>query len=152
MALPTGEVAVWSAADGARGTRWREAIERDKHLVRSLLLEVAPDGTPTRLELTTTAGLLTLHPEPDGSALHGNVVTPSGIRHLAFAWSNAHVLLVEGSPVADAVAAGTRGVGDRAGEAVDGVRIGDDLVPVPGRWPVPVDRLGNADTWPLEHE
>ena len=47
-------------------------------------LEVAPNGRVTRLELTTGAGLLTLHPEPDESALHGNVVTPTGIRHLAF--------------------------------------------------------------------
>ena len=128
---------VWSVADGRRGARWREVASDGGGVVRSILLEVAPTGRPERLEVTTSAGLLTLHPGPDASALHGNVVTPDGIRHLAFAWSPAHGLLVDSSPVAAAIL--VRGLRDaRVGESVevDVVRIADDLVPAAERWTV----------------
>lgn len=98
-----GDLLTWTEAEGARGTRWREALEREGRLVRALLLEVSTAGRPTRLEMTTPAGLLTLHPEPDESALHGNVVGPGGVRHLAFDWSPDHELLVLGSPASMAV-------------------------------------------------
>lgn len=74
-------------------------------LTHALLLEVDLDGRVSRLELTTAAGLLTLHPEADGTELHGNVATPDGMRHLAFAWSPDHELQVEDRPLATAVAA-----------------------------------------------
>lgn len=95
---PGGDLVTWTQAEGERGTRWRESIERDGRLVRALLLEVSTSGRPTRLEMTTAAGLLTLHPEPDESAMHGNVVAASGVRHLAVPWSPEHELLVLGSP------------------------------------------------------
>ena len=67
-----------------------------------LLLEVDPDGRWTRLELATVRGILTLHPDLDGTAVHGNVVTPDGVVPLTFAWSPQHRLVVAGEPVAAA--------------------------------------------------
>jgi len=95
--LGDGGRLTWSVAEGARGRRWRETVDRDGGLVRALLLEVATSGRPTRLEMTTAAGMLTLHPEPGGRELHGNVVTSSGMRHLRYLWSPEHELLVLGS-------------------------------------------------------
>jgi hypothetical protein len=177
-ALPIGATIVWSVAEGARGRRWREAITIDGGLVRSLLLEVSTAGRPTRLEMTTAAGLLTLHPNRDDRELHGNVVTPAGIRHLRFEWSPDHELDVAGSPAAASVAlsglAAHLAVGDAIRAAV--VRVDDDLVPTPATWQVirsgpttwqvrdtgwggertvGLDRNGlpelpDAETWPLQ--
>jgi hypothetical protein len=131
-----GEQLTWSEAEGVRGTRWREALERDGRLIRSLLLEVSPAGRPTRLEMTTAAGLLTLHPEADESAMHGNVVEPGGVRHLALAWGPDHELLVLGSPASATITlrrlARDFVVGTSRG--LDVLRIDDDLVPRPARW------------------
>lgn len=151
--LPNGATVVWSVADGARGRRWREAVTVDGRLVRSLLLEVSPAGRPVRLELTCVAGLLTLHPSADERELHGNVVTPTGIRHLRFAWSPGHELFVLGSPATAAVAlgrlAGVLAVGEGAPVAV--LRVDDALDPRPATWQVtrtgPGDwQLGNVET------
>jgi hypothetical protein len=134
----TGDLLTWSQADGARGTRWRESIERDGQMLRSLLLETSTTGRPTRLEVTTRAGLLTLHPERDESAMHGNVVTPAGIRHLAFRWSADHELLVLGSPASATIA--IRRLEHRvmpgATATLDMLRIDDELRPRPMRWAV----------------
>jgi hypothetical protein len=100
---PSGQHWIWSIAEGTRGTRWREVATDGGGVTRSILLEVTQAGRPQRLEVATRAGLLTLHPEVDGSALHGNVVTPDGIRHLTFPWTDENVLLVMASPVAAAV-------------------------------------------------
>jgi hypothetical protein len=70
----------------------------------AVLLEVDPAGRPARLELTTAAGMLTLHPEADGRSLHGNVVTPTGMRHLALDWSPEHEIDIDGIPIPMAVA------------------------------------------------
>ncbi len=106
--LGKGETVLWSVAEGRRGRRWR-SVRRNApggddavSLVSSLLIEVDPDGRWTRLELATARGLLTLHPEPGGAAVHGNVVTPHGVEPLAFPWSRRHHLVVAGEPVADA--------------------------------------------------
>jgi hypothetical protein len=103
--LADGAQLVWSVADGTRGRRWRAMSSADGIITHALLLEVDIGGRPARLELTTPAGLLTLHPGPDGTSLHGNVVTSLGIRHLTFAWSGEHGLSVDGRPLADAVTA-----------------------------------------------
>lgn len=136
--LPDGAVIVWSLADGLRGRRWREAVSQDGGLRRSVLLEASPAGRPMRLELTSPAGILTLHPNVGGSELHGNVVTPTGIRHLAFDWSSEHDLFVVGSPAAAAVA--VRRFADilAVGEArpVPVVWVDDALEPRPGAWQV----------------
>lgn len=133
-----GDLLLWSEAEGARGTRWRESLMRDGVMVRSLLLEVSPAGRPTRLEVTAPGGLLTLHPEPDESALHGNVVAADGIRHLAFHWSGEHELLIFGSPASATITlrrlAGALVVG--ASRVLDMVRIDDDLEPRDARWNV----------------
>ena len=90
---------------GAAGRRWREAIVGDDGLRHSLLFESAPDGSFSHLELATPAGLLTLHPEADGT-LHGNAIEASGIRHVAgLPWDARGVVDIEGSSIAGAAAA-----------------------------------------------
>ncbi len=131
-----GESLTWTEAEGRRGTRWREALRRDGSLVRSLLLEVSASGRPTRLEVTTAAGLLTLHPEPDESALHGNVVRGDGVDHLSFGWSAEHELLVFGSPASATIT--LRRLADLmvvgATRTIDMLRIDDTLEPRAARW------------------
>jgi hypothetical protein len=115
---------------------------RDGQLVQALLLEVSPAGRPSRLEMTTPAGLLTLHPEPDESAMHGNVVGSDEVRHLALGWSADHDLLVLGSPASATVAIRRWGrelmVGASRTFAL--LRIDDDLVPRLARWSI--ERVG----------
>ena len=97
-----GDRVWWSVAEGKRGRRWREAIVGDGGLRHSLLFESAPDGGFSHLELATPAGLLTLHPEGDGS-LHGHVIEAGGIRHVVgLPWEATGVVDIEGSPVAGA--------------------------------------------------
>ena len=103
--LPDGSQLVWSVADGRRGRRWRAVATVDGVVSHALLLEVDTAGRPGRLELTTPAGMLTLHPEEGSGELHGNVVTASGVRHLALPWSDDHGLEVVGRPIGSAVTA-----------------------------------------------
>jgi hypothetical protein len=133
---PTGDRVTWSQAEGERGTRWREAIDRDGMLMRALLLEASPSGRPTRLEMTTQTGLLTVHPEPDESSIHGNVVTAAGVRHLAFGWSADHELFVVGSPASATITLlrAAKRVVVGASTVVDVLRIDDRLEPQPARW------------------
>ena len=140
---PLGDLITWSEAEGERGTRWRESLERDGELIRSLLLEVSTDGRPTRLEMTTRAGLLTLHPEPDQSALHGNVVTAGGIRHLAFPWSPEHELFIPASPASATIGIRrfTRSMVVGAATTVALIYVDDELEPRPARWRV--ERIGS---------
>ena len=160
-------------AEGRRGRRWREAIVGPGGLRHSLLLEAAPDGRFSHLELSTPAGLLTLHPEADGT-LHGNVIETGGIRHVVgLPWDLGGVVDVEGSVVAaaacarmlsDAVPAGgsirravlritvelliTTGPG-----AVD--RVDEETWRIAGGPPCRIDAAGlpvlpDAESWPLE--
>jgi len=103
--LADGSTLVWSVADGHRGRRWRAVATLDGAITHALLLEVDAGGRPSKIELTTPAGMLTLHPEEGSGRLHGNVVTAEGVRHLALAWSDQHGLEVEGRPIASAVTA-----------------------------------------------
>jgi hypothetical protein len=104
--LPGGRRLTWSVADGRRGRRWRAiTTSADGRLVEALLLEVTSTGDIGKLELASPAGLLTLHPEPDASTLHGNVVRPSGVEHVTLPWSPGHALLAGASPVTGVVAA-----------------------------------------------
>ena len=99
-----GATVIWSVAEGLRGRRWREAVTRDGPVLHSLLLELDPAGRFAHLELTTPAGLLTLHPEGDGT-IHGNAVTASGITHVrGVPWGPDDVIVVEHSVVCQAVA------------------------------------------------
>ena len=103
--LADGSRLVWSVADGRRGRRWRAVASADGVMSHALLLEVDLDGLPGRLELATSAGMLTLHPDDARQSLHGNAVLPGGVRHLRLAWSDQHALEVEGRPIATAVSA-----------------------------------------------
>jgi len=103
--LADGSRLVWSVADGRLGRRWRAVASVDGAVTHGLLLEVDPDGRPSRLELTTAAGMLTLHPDGEGRVLHGNVVTADGVRHVRLPWSDAHGLEVDRRPIASAVTA-----------------------------------------------
>ena len=148
--LPSGDVVVWSVADGRRGRRWRESTARDGVGVRTVLVESAPDGRFQRLEMSTAAGLLTVHPDDSGTTLHGNVVTPDGIRHLTFAWGSDQAVLVEGSPAVTAIAVRWLGRGSEPGRSaeVTALRIDDRLVPEAGS--IGIERLG-PHTWRLSH-
>jgi hypothetical protein len=151
-----GATVTWSVAEGRRGRRWREAVSRDGTVVHSLLLELDPEGRFAHLELTTPAGLLTLHPEGDGS-LHGNAVTAAGVTHVrGLPWQPDDVILIEGSVVCRAVAGQWQLA--RALDALGAVRVEADLslarerasdaaAPVDGR-ALPV--LQDSREWPLE--
>ena len=121
----------------------------------------------------TPAGLLTLHPEGDGT-LHGNVIEAGGIRHVVgLAWDEAGVVDVEGSSVGGAACAQLLATEVAAGESVRRTvlrvtagllittgpsqveRVDDESWRISGGSPVRVDRDGlpvlpGADTWPLE--
>jgi hypothetical protein len=150
--LAGGGTVIWSVAEGRRGRRWREAVTRDGRLDRSILLEVSPAGRPSYLELATPAGLLTLHPDPEERALHGNVVTIGGIRHLRFDWSLEHELDVVGSTVVAAAArhrlTGIVAVGE--GRRIPALRIGDRLDPGPSTRRVTRTSLGGWHVVGLE--
>lgn len=151
-----GATVTWSVAEGRRGRRWRESIVRDGAIVHSLLFELDPAGRFAHLELTTPAGLLTLHPEGDGT-IHGNAITGAGITHVrGLPWQSDDVVLIEGSVVCQVVADAwhvARGL-----EHTGIVRIAPDLslardrsaivaAPADGRG-LPV--LDHASQWPLE--
>jgi hypothetical protein len=126
-------------ADGSRGRRWRAATtSADGRLVGALLLEVAVDGSLVKLEVAAPAGLLTLHPAPGAGTLHGNIVRPAGIEHIALPWSATHLLLAGGSPVTGAVAAARLGAELAAGEGrtFPAVEIADDLAIRRATWRV----------------
>ncbi len=91
----------WSVAEGSRGRRWREVVVAGEGsgVRSSLLLELDPDGRFSHLELSTAAGLLTLHPEGDGT-IHGNAVTTAGVTHvIGLPWAPDDIVLVDGSTV-----------------------------------------------------
>ena len=148
-----GSLVVWSVAEGRRGRRWREVVVEGDAVRSSLLLELDPDGRFSHTELTTAAGLLTLHPEADGT-LHGNAVTSSGIRHVAgLRWDPDGAIWLAGSSIC--LAAGRRPDGSRA---VTWLAVGLDHV-LEGRIMRPDWTLVDADglpvlaegaTWPLE--
>ncbi len=127
--LPGGWRLTWTVADGRRGRRWRAITVAGDRLLHALLLEVAPDGTLSKLEVAAPEGLLTLHPEPDASILHGNVVRADGIEHVTLPWSHAHILMVGTSPVTGAVAAGwlASRIGVGEGASVPAIEVGDTL-------------------------
>ena len=100
---------VWSVAEGSRGRRWREARSTTGGIETSLLLETDPTGLFAHLELSTPTGLLTLHPETDGS-LHGHAVVGErgeelGVEHVAgLAWTPDGLVIVEGSTICQVAA------------------------------------------------
>ena len=148
-----GHVVTWTVAEGRRGRRWREVVSTGEgSVVSSLLLELDPDGRFSHLELSTAAGLLTLHPETDGT-LHGNSVTADGISHIrGMPWEADRVIALVGSAVCQAVA----GAGRRVGDRVPVLRIGLDLSLARDTLELTTDPgdglpvLSGAASWPLE--
>lgn len=145
----TGALVVWSVAEGRRGRRWREVRSGSGGgLVSSLLLETDPSGRFGHTELGAAAGLLTLHPESDGT-IHGNVVTADGIVHVAaLRWSDDAVLIVEGSTIAAAATA--HGLRDAiaAGTSLSRPAVFVDLGLAVWPGDVTIERTG-ADSWRL---
>ncbi|HEV7810528.1 MAG TPA: hypothetical protein VGO64_08010 [Candidatus Limnocylindrales bacterium] len=150
-----GAFVTWTVAEGRRGRRWREVVTVGEGIRSSLLLELDAERRFSHLELSTEAGLLTLHPEGDGT-LHGNAVTRAGVAHVAgLAWNVDGAILLEGSAVcrAAAVRDGSSG-GEIVGLTIElDLRLGLESALVdPIEWadadglPMLVDRA----SWPLE--
>ncbi|MDQ2964686.1 MAG: hypothetical protein M3R57_02430 [Chloroflexota bacterium] len=148
----TGALVVWSVADGRRGRRWREVRSvAGGSVISSLLLETDPDGRFSHAELSTGDGLLTLHPESDGT-LHGNVVTADGVMHVAaLRWSPNGVLIVEGSTIAAAAAAHTLRDTIAVGASMSRPAVFVDLGLAVFPGDVTIERTGE-DTWRLGSE
>jgi hypothetical protein len=152
---PDGATVTWSVAAGRRGRRWREVIAVDGGIRSSLLLELDPEGRFSHLELSTASGLLTLHPEGDGT-LHGNAITSAGIAHVrGLPWDRDRAIELEGSIVCAAAAFRPDGA-----QASSFLRIGlglrmDTINGSPDRSLVTdegLPRLAGGRTWPLEDE
>ena len=92
---------VWTAADGRNGRRWRELAVDGSGAARSLLLETDGQGAWQRLEISGAEGLLTLHPEGDGS-VHGNIASRTGVRHISLGKLKPPRVDVPGSLVVEA--------------------------------------------------
>ncbi len=148
--LADGREILWSVAEGARGRRWRWSLVDGRHLAHVGLVELNSAGGFRRLELATAAGAVTFHPDPDGTAAHGNVVGPAGVQPIAVAWQAGWGIGLDGDPFGSAVG-GWRG---------EGLRVGLDLAwRAPGPHPdvpalamdargVPV--LEGGEEWALE--
>jgi hypothetical protein len=103
--LRDGGQVTWTVADGSKGRRWREAVTDSAGLRHSLLFESDRGRRFSHLELATRAGLLTLHPEGDGT-VHGNVVDAAGVRHVVgLAWEPRGLVELQGSAVTAAACA-----------------------------------------------
>ncbi len=90
---------IWSVAEGSRGRRYREVRRAGEGIAHSLLLETDPAGRFSHLELSTPSGLLTLHPEGDGT-LHGHAIVSDGVEHVAgLAWEPDGLVVIDDSVV-----------------------------------------------------
>jgi hypothetical protein len=96
-----GRDVTWTVAEGRHGRRWRELAIEASSAARSLTLETDGQGAWQRLEIGGSSGLLSLHPESDGS-IHGNVASRTGIRHLSLGVVKPPRVDVPGSLVAEA--------------------------------------------------
>jgi hypothetical protein len=141
-----GASVVWSVAEGSRGRRWREVRNAGHAMASSLLLETDPAGRFAHLELSTPSGLLTLHPEGDGT-LHGHAIVSDGVEHVAgLAWDADGIALLDGSTVCRLAA-----VAGLADTLVAGASRGQLAVVIPATlWlevkPVRIERI-DATTW-----
>lgn len=87
-----GRDVTWTIADGERGRRWREVTARpigadtadrgSGGVAHAVTMETGHAGQWLRLEVAAPAGLLSLHPDRDGS-INGNLVSEAGVRHIA---------------------------------------------------------------------
>jgi len=142
--LADGSHVTWTVAEGRRGRRWREVVIGGPTAGQAVLLETAPDGRFSHIELARPDGLWTFHPEGDGT-LHGNHVggAEPGVRHIAgWAFGPRDVLLVEGSTVSAAAIAWVHrdALGPGTSVTVAGVVIGLDGSLTPNGT-IPIERL-----------
>ena len=94
-----GRSVIWSVAEGGKGRRYREVRRAGEGIAHSLLLETDPEGRFSHLELSTPSGLLTLHPEADGT-LHGHAIVSDGVEHVAgLDWEPDAIVAIEDSVV-----------------------------------------------------
>jgi hypothetical protein len=140
-------------AEGARGRRWRWTVAAGDGLRHAALIELDGLGRFARLELETLSGMLTLHPDPDRSHAHGNVVRRDGVEPVVVAWSDDTAIAIDGDPFGTAVA-GWLGSGwvigtDLAIRSAVGAPTVEalDVMPVDDRG---VPRLADPREWPLE--
>ena len=90
---------MWSVAEGSKGRRYREVRRAGEGIAHSLLLETDRDGRFSHLELATPSGLLTLHPEADGT-LHGHAIVSDGVEHVSgLTWEPDADVVIEDSVV-----------------------------------------------------
>jgi hypothetical protein len=112
-----GAAVVWSVAAGSRGRRWREVRNAGHAVASSLLLETDPAGRFAHLELSTPSGLLTLHPEADGT-LHGHAIVSDGVEHVAgLPWDADGIVMLDGSTICRLAAAAALSDAIGAGES-----------------------------------
>jgi hypothetical protein len=145
---PDGAIVTWSVAEGSKGRRWREVVRVGEGIRSSMLLELDPDGHFSHLELSTAAGLLTLHPEGDGT-IHGNAVTADGVHHVVgLPWEADGTVLLDGSAVCRAAARGGSGIAIGLDLAIRQIESSSRVAADPDGQPV----LAEAESWPLELE
>jgi hypothetical protein len=147
--LTDGGTVIWSGAEGRRGRRWRWMVLDRGVLRHAGLIELAPVGRLSRLELDSRNGLLTLHPEPDGRSIQGNVVTAEGVRPLAFRWHVGAGIELAGDAFATALLPAGDGDGTLLVRASLGVfaGTGSTRLSLDERG---VPRLTRAREWPLQ--
>ena len=141
-----GASVIWSIAEGSRGRRWREVRNVAGGVASSLLLETFVDGRFAHLEFSTPSGLLTLHPEGDGT-LHGNAVVSDGVEHVTgLRWEPDALALLDGSTVCRLAAVDLLA---RSADAIDSHAHLAVVIP-PTLWlevkPVRVERI-DTTTW-----
>jgi hypothetical protein len=144
-----GSDVTWSVAEGERGRRWRWTVSALGLVRHAALVEIDPNGAFSRLELATSLGLLTLHPEPDRRSIDGNVVTADGVRPLALDWSPTAALAIVGDSFGSAILLG----GADAPSLVIRPRLGvvaGDSNPALERDSRGIPILVDAREWPLE--
>jgi hypothetical protein len=148
--LADGSLVTWSVAEGGKGRRWRwTVLDPDSGLDHVALLELDREGRFARLELETTAGMLTLHPGADRMSAHGNVVRLDGVEPIAIDWSDGMTVAIEGDPFGSAVA-GWRGRGWVVGPDLVLRREDERQIPTPELDGRGVPPLLDAREWPLE--
>jgi hypothetical protein len=115
-------------------------------MASSLLLETDPAGLFAHLELATPSGLLTLHPEADGT-LHGHAIVSDGVEHVAgLTWDADGIVLLDGSTICRLAA-----VAGLADALAPGASRGQLAVVIPATlWlevkPIRIERV-DATTW-----